>query len=181
MRETIKIVLIFITLMLLLGLSCVGQNQFSDYTNYLRNKSEGDYLYVKVKNKTEQILNTDSAKLNAFIRDWMGVRYRLGGSTKRGIDCSQFSKKLYMVVYGKSLGKNCAEQWGQTTRIPKDSLKTSDIVFFRSRQSPSGWHCGVYIGDNRFVHAANRAEGVKISSLDEPRYKRAYKGSGRLN
>ena len=33
----------------------------------------------------------------------------------------------------------------------------------------------------RFVHAANRAEGVKISSLDEPIYKRAYKGSGRLN
>jgi cell wall-associated NlpC family hydrolase len=181
MKETIKLILIFGALMLLLGFSCFGQNQFADYTNFLRGKTDGDYLYVKVKNRTELIPNTDSAKLDAFIKDWLGVRYRLGGSTKRGIDCSQFTKKIYQVVYNKPLGKNCAEQWNQTKRIPKDSLKVSDIVFFRSTQSPSGWHCGLYIGDNRFVHAANRADGVKISSLDEPKYKRAYKGSGRLN
>lgn len=124
---------------------------------------------------------TNEPKLDEFINEWLGVKYRLGGRTKRGIDCSQFSKKLYLVVYGKHLGENCAAQWKQTNRVIKDSLMTGDIIFFRSRQSPSGWHCGVYIGDNRFVHAANKHEGVKISSLTEPRYIKGYKGSGRLN
>lgn len=119
--------------------------------------------------------------LDSFINEWMGVRYRLGGSTKKGIDCSQFTKKLYRQVYDTWLGNNCAEQWEQTTRIDKSNLKVGDIVFFRSRLSPSGWHCGIYIGENNFVHASNRHEGVKISSLDEPRYLRSYKGAGRID
>lgn len=119
--------------------------------------------------------------LSSFIMEWYGVRYRLGGSTKRGIDCSQFTKKLYWEVYGRKLGDNCLKQWKQTQRIQKDSLTTGDIVFFRSRQSPSGWHCGLYLGNGTFAHAANKKEGVKISSLSEPRYLKSYKGAGRLD
>ena len=74
----------------------------------------------------------------------------------------------------------CYKQWNQTGRIKKDSLQTGDLLFFRSRQSPSGWHCAVYIGNTYFVHAANKYEGVKISSLSEPRYLRNYKGAGRV-
>ncbi len=119
--------------------------------------------------------------LSSFVMEWYGVRYRLGGSTKRGIDCSQYTKKLYWEVYGRKLGDNCQKQWNQTKRIKKDSLVIGDIVFFRSRQSPSGWHCGLYLGNGTFSHAANKKEGVKISSLSEPRYLRAYKGAGRLD
>lgn len=119
--------------------------------------------------------------LSSFVMEWYGVRYHLGGSTKRGIDCSQYTKKLYWEVYGRKLGDNCQKQWNQTKRIKKDSLVIGDIVFFRSRQSPSGWHCGLYLGNGTFSHAANKKEGVKISSLSEPRYHRAYKGAGRLD
>ena len=119
-------------------------------------------------------------ELSTFVNEWVGVRYRLGGSTKRGIDCSQFTKKLYSEVYGIKLGNNCQQQWNQTKRVRRDSLEVGDILFFRSRLSPSGWHCGLYLGNGNFVHAANRAEGVKISSIDEPRYKKGFKGAGRL-
>jgi lipoprotein Spr len=119
--------------------------------------------------------------LTSFVNEWLGVKYKLGGSTKRGIDCSQFSKKLYKDVYGKTIGNNCQTQWRQSNRIKKEELVIGDVVFFRSRQSPSGWHCGVFIGDDKFVHAANRYEGVKISSLSELRYHKNYKGSGRFN
>jgi cell wall-associated NlpC family hydrolase len=44
----------------------------------------------------------------------------------------------------------------------------------------SGWHCGTYLGETMFIHAANRYEGVKISSMLEPRYKQTYRGAGRL-
>jgi cell wall-associated NlpC family hydrolase len=162
MKEKLKEVIILIVVLLLLTVSAFGQNQFSDYVRHIES--------------TE-----DTTKLGKFINEWLGVRYRLGGSTKKGIDCSQFTKKLYRNVYDLSLGDVAYKQWNQTKRIKKDSLRVGDIVFFRSRQSPSGWHCGIYIGNHRFVHAANKLEGVKISTLDEPRYLNSYKGAGRLD
>ncbi len=162
MKEKLKEVIVLIIVLLLLTISAFSQNQFSDYVQHIES--------------TE-----DTTKLGKFINEWLGVRYRLGGSTKKGIDCSQFTKRLYRDVYNLSLQDVAYKQWIQTKRIKKDSLQMGDIVFFRSRQSPSGWHCGIYIGNNRFVHAANKSEGVKISTLDEPRYLNSYKGAGRLN
>lgn len=149
--------------MTLTFLSTSAQNQVIDYVEY---------------NKLNPLKLTP---LSTFVMEWYGVRYRLGGSTKKGIDCSQYTKKLYWEVYGRKLGDNCQKQWNQTKRIKKDSLVVGDIIFFRSRQSPSGWHCGLYLGNGTFSHAANKKEGVKISSLSEPRYLRAYKGAGRLD
>lgn len=123
---------------------------------------------------------TSNSKLNDFIKEWVGVKYKFGGSTKKGIDCSQFNKRLYLDVYDINLDNICAKQWNQTNRVKRSDLIEGDLLFFRSNISPSGWHCGVYIGNDKFVHAANRKEGVKISSLSEPRYNRAFKGGGRI-
>ncbi len=118
--------------------------------------------------------------LNNFVYHWLGKPYKLGGKTERGIDCSQFNKRLAKDVYKIEIENVCYRQWDGTQRVSKDSLIIGDLVFFRSRQSPSGWHCGTYIGETMFVHSANRYEGVKISSLLEPKYKLAYKGAGRI-
>jgi len=123
---------------------------------------------------------TPDTTLNNFIYHWLGKPYRLGGKTERGIDCSQFNKRLYADVYKLELQNVCYKQWDQTERVKTDSLQVGDLLFFRSRQSPSGWHCGTYIGETLFVHAANRYEGVKISSINEPNYKKALRGAGRL-
>jgi lipoprotein Spr len=123
---------------------------------------------------------TEDSVLNSFILKWLGKPYKLGGKTEKGIDCSQFTKRLYKDVYVKELENVAYKQWNQTIRVKRDSLQVGDIVFFRSRQSPSGWHCGAYIGNTYFVHAANKFEGVKISSLKEPKYMKSYRGSGRL-
>jgi len=119
------------------------------------------------------------SNLNVFIVHWLRKPYRLGGSTEKGIDCSQFNKRLAIDVYKINIENTCETQWETTERVKKDSLQVGDIIFFRSRQSPSGWHCATYIGETRFVHASNRYEGVKISSLNEPNYKKVYKGAGR--
>ncbi len=163
MKQIIKHIIILLGVILMITTTCVGQNQVSDYVQYL---------------KENQPKNTP---LHSFVMEWYGVKYKLGGSTKKGIDCSQFTKKLYWEVYGRKLGDNCAKQWNQTIRIKRNNLQVGDIVFFRSNQSPSGWHCGLYLGEDTFVHAANKKEGVKISSLFEPRYLRSYKGAGRLD
>ena len=125
------------------------------------------------------IAQTPDTTLNKFIWSWIGKPYRLGGQTERGIDCSNFNARLYKEIYQINIPNVCYKQWNVTKRVQKDSLRVGDLLFFTSRESPSGWHCGTYIGNNLFVHAANRAEGVKISTLEEPKYKRRYRGAGR--
>ena len=131
--------------------------------------------------KFDEGVFTQDTILNKFILKWIGKPYKLGGKTEKGIDCSQFTKRLYQDVYNKQLQNVAYKQYNQTRRVKRDSLQVGDIIFFRSKQSPSGWHCGAYIGNTYFVHAANRYEGVKISSLKEPRYLKSYRGSGRLD
>lgn len=130
--------------------------------------------------KFEEGIFVQDTILNKFILHWIGKPYKLGGKTERGIDCSQFNKRLYQDVYNLTLENVCYKQWNQTGRIRRDSLQVGDLLFFRSKSSPSGWHCGTYIGNTYFVHAANRFEGVKVSSLNEPRYSRSFKGGGRV-
>lgn len=127
----------------------------------------------------EDVMTADTT-LNKFMLHWIGKPYKLGGSTEKGIDCSQFTKRLYKDVYGKVLANVAYKQYNQTERVKRDSLQVGDLIFFRSRISPSGWHCGAYIGNTMFIHAANRFEGVKVSSLEEPRYKKSVRGFGRF-
>ena len=117
--------------------------------------------------------------LNTFVINWLRKPYRLGGSTEKGIDCSQFNKRLAQDVFKINIENTCMLQWETTPRIKMDSLKVGDLLFFRSRQSPSKWHCGTYLGESLFIHASNRYEGVKISSIKEPKYISAYRGAGR--
>ena len=121
----------------------------------------------------------NDSTLNTFVINWLRKPYKLGGSTEKGIDCSQFNKRLAQDVYKITIENTCMTQWETTDRVKKDSLQVGDIVFFRSRVSPSRWHCGTYIGETMFVHASNKYEGVKVSSLNEPKYKAAYRGGGR--
>ena len=126
-----------------------------------------------------QNLNIDS-NLLSFIKEWKGTPYVLGGITKKGIDCSGLNKRLYQTVYNIKLPDVCYKQWNVTSRVNRDSLIPGDLIFFRSTRSPSGWHCGCYIGDSMFFHAPQRGDVVKISSLEEEKYKRSYKGAGRI-
>ncbi len=136
-------------------------------------------LILKASVVSGQDLKIDSS-LSAFIKEWKGTPYVLGGTTKRGIDCSGLNKKLYEQVYKIKIPEVCYKQWNATSRVSKDSLKPGDLIFFTSTRSPSGWHCGCYLGDSLFFHAPQRGDVVKISSINEPKYKDRYKGAGRI-
>lgn len=118
--------------------------------------------------------------LNNFVIQWMGVPYKYAGNTKRGIDCSGLTQKFYKDVYNLEIPNTSIKQWKVTNRILKDSLKSGDLVFFKSQRSPTGWHVGIYLNDGLFLHASSRKEDVKISSLNDPYYLRNFKGGGRL-
>lgn len=146
------------------------------------------FLILLTLNSSAQIYHGDGANdistsdttLNKFMIYWLRRPYKFGGKDERGIDCSQFNKRLYRDVYDKQIGDNCYQQWTHSQRISQDSVRLGDLVFFSSKSSPSGWHCGTYLGNTYFIHAANRYEGVKISSLTEPRYNKSIRGFGRF-
>ena len=117
--------------------------------------------------------------LNKFVTNWLGKPYKLGGNTENGIDCSQFTKRLYSEVFNTILPNVAYLQWNFTIRIAKDAIQTGDILFFRSKASPSGWHCGIYLGGNQFIHASGKKYGVIISEFIGTPYQNTFKGAGR--
>jgi len=120
---------------------------------------------------------TASTKLYQFVYDWLGTPYRLGGDSKKGIDCSKFSLALYENVFNTTIGYNSRNQFANVTPIEKDNLQAGDLVFFKIR-SKSITHVGVYIGDDKFAHASS-SKGVMVSNLNEPYWKRYYYNGGR--
>ena len=137
-------------------------------------------LLLTVISTNAQQTNVDSATAK-FIKEWSGVRYKLGGTTKKGIDCSGLNRKFYKSVFNVDLPEICAEQYGVTQRVNRDSLKPGDLVFFKSNRSPSGWHCGCYLGNDTFLHAPQRNDHVRISNFSEGTYEARFKSGGRLN
>lgn len=116
-------------------------------------------------------------KLVEYIHQWWSVPYRIGGSTMSGIDCSNFVKGLTNYAYGLELPRTSREQAAYCREINKEELKEGDLVFFNTGRGIS--HVGLYMANNKFVHAST-SMGVVISSLDEPYWKRRYVKSGRL-
>lgn len=108
---------------------------------------------------------------------WKGVRYRLGGDSKRGIDCSAFVRRTFLEQFGLELPRSTYEQQGVGKHIARDGLRTGDLVLFKT--SATERHIGIYIGNNQFVHASTR-KGVIISSLDNPYWKPRYRGARRI-
>lgn len=126
------------------------------------------------------ILDPIQEKIQTFVKEWWNVPYKYGGTTKRGIDCSAFTQRFYKDIFSKKIPRTARSQFGAMNKVPKDSVQTGDLVFFSSKLSPSGWHVGVYLGNDQFLHAANRTEDIKISNLSDSNYQRAYKGARRI-
>jgi hypothetical protein len=132
--------------------------------------------------KYAMMLNVDVESLKnlslfGFIEDWFGTRYRLGGSTKKGIDCSALTGGLLMAVYGFAMPRTAKQQYQETEHIKKEDLKEGDLVFFNTHGGVS--HVGLYLENNYFVHASS-SQGVTISSLEDTYYAKRFICGGRI-
>src|ERR1700712_2989592 len=120
-----------------------------------------------VKDYLSQIMGvalstTSNVKLFQFVYDWIGTPYRFGGSSKKGVDCSAFTKELYTNVFNLTIKRNSRDIFSMVSPVGKDDLKEGDLVFFKIH-SRSISHVGIYLGDGRFAHASMK--GVAISNL----------------
>jgi len=117
-------------------------------------------------------------QLIEFLENWYGTPYRLGGVDKTGVDCSAFVQSLMLTMYGIAVPRTSREQYDQCKRISKNKLVEGDLVFFRTQRKKGVSHVGVYLRNNKFVHASTSA-GVMISDLGEEYFSKRFVGSGR--
>jgi len=113
------------------------------------------------------------------IDEWWGTPYALGGSSKRGVDCSYFTLDVMNAIYKTSLKRTAAEQYEQSEKIDWSELKEGDLIFFKTDGSRSISHVGIYMTNNKFAHAST-SQGVTISDLSEPYWQKRLYSLGRV-
>lgn len=127
------------------------------------------------KNITKSISNVKIKKVLNYALNQVGDDYRLGATGPSSYDCSGLTMMAYRQA-GISLSHFSGSQWSQTRRVSRSQLRPGDLVFFFKGIR----HVGMYIGNNKMVHAANYGTGVIISSLSESYYSSRLSGYGRI-
>jgi lipoprotein Spr len=113
------------------------------------------------------------------IDEWWGTSYCIGGSTKSCIDCSAFSHLIMQDVYNINLPRTAREQYSFSTHIGIEDLDEGDLVFFNTGGGRDISHVGIYLLNNKFIHAATSG-GVMVSDLNDTYWKAHFKSAGRV-
>lgn len=161
----------------------VLKNESSEIKNILAIRKSTVENASSVELKYAVLMNTEVESLPAKallenVDEWYGVRYRSGGNNKNGVDCSGFTVAVYLAVYGIALPRVSRDQYRISRKISSTELQEGDLVFFNTRGSGVS-HVGVYLGNNKFIHASV-SRGVMVSGLFEPYFIQRYIGAGRI-
>lgn len=114
------------------------------------------------------------------IISYLDTPYKYGGETRKGIDCSAFTQKVFSKSSNIELPRTARQQFKEGEDISKNELSFGDLVFFNTRKGVYPGHVGIYIGEDLFAHAS-RSKGVTISSLENSYYKARYVGGRRIH
>ena len=113
--------------------------------------------------------------------NFVGVPYRRGGnSAETGFDCSGFTRKVFETSLGLVLPRRADEQAAAPglVKVKRDELKPGDLVFFNTMRRTFS-HVGIYIGDNRFIHAPSHGKDVRTDDLSFAYWARRFSGARR--
>lgn len=112
---------------------------------------------------------TKAGKITGLALKYLGCKYRYGGASPRGFDCSGFTMFIYS-QFGWKLPHNAAAQMKLGTAVDKAALLPGDLVFFKTMNSHKINHVGIYLGNGEFIHAASGAGAIKISTMNRGYY-----------
>lgn len=108
-----------------------------------------------------------STQIVSSAKSLVGIKYRFGGTTKAGFDCSGFIGYIYK-QNGISLPRTAAGMYSTGKSVKKANLVVGDLVFFNTSGKGIS-HVGMYIGSGKFIHAST-SKGVQINKLNDPYY-----------
>lgn len=126
-----------------------------------------------VVDKTETLIN------NAM--QLIGVRYRWGGNTPQsGLDCSGFVRYVFNDTFGFLLPRKSAQMSKVGLEVGKEELRPGDLVFFNTMRHAFS-HVGIYVGDNKFIHAPSRGKTIRVDDMNKVYWIKRYNGARRID
>jgi cell wall-associated NlpC family hydrolase len=135
-------------------------------------KSFASTVSSAVVDKTETLIN------NAM--QLIGVRYRWGGNTPQsGLDCSGFVRYVFNDTFGFLLPRKSAQMSKVGLEIGKEELRPGDLVFFNTMRHAFS-HVGIYVGDNKFIHAPSRGKSIRVDDMTKVYWEKRYNGARRV-
>jgi cell wall-associated NlpC family hydrolase len=112
--------------------------------------------------------------------EFVGIVYRRGGTTPdSGFDCSGFVQAVFREALGELLPRTAKEQSQVGQVVDKNELKPGDLVFFNTMRRAFS-HVGIYLGDNRFMHAPRSGSEIRVESMNQSYWVKRYNGARRI-
>ncbi len=123
--------------------------------------------------------NADAMEVVLYALGLLNIDYRFGGSNpEQGLDCSGMVSYIFRQAAGIELPHNAARMAQLGRSIDRTQLEPGDLVFFNTRNKPFS-HVGIYIGEEKFVHAPATNGQIKVSSLKNRYFASRYEGGRR--
>jgi peptidoglycan hydrolase-like protein with peptidoglycan-binding domain len=141
-------------------------------------------INLALKDVTDSSLLMQSSRSGSFVnsigesiaktaREYLGCKYRYGGSGPSSFDCSGFTKFIYE-KFGINLPRSSSEQASIGTKVSRDELQVGDLLIFSNTYRTGPSHTGIYLGNNKFIHASTSTKGVIISDLNSDYYRKHF-------
>jgi cell wall-associated NlpC family hydrolase len=127
---------------------------------------------------TKVIFRSPRNRVADFAMRLRDVRYVRGGHDPvTGFDCSGFTHYVYNQTYGLNLPYDAPGQYRDGKTIPRDRMRTGDLVFFQVGKRIT--HVGIYLQDGQFIHSPRPGKSVRVDSLDNAYWAKRFAGAKR--
>jgi cell wall-associated NlpC family hydrolase len=111
----------------------------------------------------------------------MGIRYRFGGNTpSSGFDCSGMVRYVFQNALGLDLPRRAEEISHVGVKVDREELKPGDLVFYKTLRRAFS-HVGIYLGNNRFIHAPSAGGSVRVEDMNERYWVTRFNGARRVD
>lgn len=111
----------------------------------------------------------------------IGIRYKYGGTEpENGLDCSGLVRHVFKEAWGAELPRTSEEISRLGEHVDARELQPGDLVFYNTLRRGFS-HVGIYLGENRFIHAPSGGGKVRIESMDLSYWKKRFNGARRIN
>ena len=161
--------------------------RFGNYSTRTTARREAEFLQARGIIDTYFVVSPQIAAAELDLRSglvqtarsFIGIPYKWGGESQReGFDCSGLTMTVYQ-LNGLDLPRTSRQQWHTGAPVRRRELARGDLVFFATAGGKRVSHVGIYVGDNRFIHAPGRGKYIRVASLSNKYYRKRYLGGRR--